>query len=33
VFINSIDASWSVVEGEFGLDRPGETTPTVICRF
>jgi hypothetical protein len=32
VFINGIDASWGVVEGEFGLDRPGVTTPTVIYR-
>ena len=23
VYINGIDASWGVVEGEFGLDRPG----------
>jgi hypothetical protein len=31
VFINGIDASWGVVEGEFGLDRPG-MAPTVIYR-
>jgi hypothetical protein len=31
VYINGIDASWGVVEGEFGLDRPG-TAPTVIYR-
>ena len=30
--INGIDASWGVVEGEFGLDRPGAVTPTVIYR-
>jgi hypothetical protein len=30
VMINGIDASWGVVEGEFGLDRPGAVTPTVI---
>jgi hypothetical protein len=30
VYINGIDASWAVVEGEFGLDRPGAATPTVI---
>ena len=32
VFINGVDASWAVVEGEFGLDRPGAVTPTVIYR-
>jgi hypothetical protein len=32
IYINGIDASWSVVEGEFGLDRPGAATPTVIYR-
>jgi hypothetical protein len=32
VYINGIDASWGVVEGEFGLDRPGEMAPTVIYR-
>ena len=32
VFINGVDASWSVVEGEFGLDRPGLMTPTVVYR-
>ena len=32
VFINGVDASWAVVEGEFGLDRPGAMTPTVIYR-
>jgi hypothetical protein len=32
VMINGIDASWGVVEGEFGLDRPGLMTPTVIYR-
>ena len=32
VYINGIDASWGVVEGEFGLDRPGMVTPTVIYR-
>jgi len=32
VYINGVDASWSVVEGEFGLDRPGVTTPVVIYR-
>jgi len=32
VYINGIDASWGVVEGEFGLDRPGLVTPTVTYR-
>jgi hypothetical protein len=32
VYINGIDASWGIVEGEFGLDRPGELTPVVIYR-
>lgn len=33
VFENGVDVSWSVVEGEFGLDRPGQVTPTVIYRL
>jgi hypothetical protein len=32
VYINGIDASWGVVEGEFGLDRPGLVAPTVVYR-
>jgi hypothetical protein len=32
VMINGIDASWGVVEGEFGLDRPGLVAPTVVYR-
>jgi hypothetical protein len=32
VYINGIDASWGIVEGEFGLDRPGAMTPIVIYR-
>jgi hypothetical protein len=32
VYINGIDASWGIVEGEFGLDRPNEVAPTVIWR-
>lgn len=32
VYINGVDASWGIVEGEFGLDRPNEATPTVIYR-
>lgn len=31
VYINGIDASWSIVEGDFGLDRPG-TPKTIIYR-
>ena len=30
VIINGIDASWGVVVGEFGLDRPGAMAPVVI---
>ena len=30
VIINGINASWGVVVGEFGLDRPGEMAPVVI---
>src|SRR5580692_6162533 len=32
VIINGIDASWGIVEGEFGLDRPGAMAPVVIYR-
>ena len=32
VYINGIDASWGVVESDFGLDRPGMMAPTVIYR-
>ena len=32
VYINGVDASWGVVIGEFGLDRPGLMAPTVIYR-
>jgi hypothetical protein len=32
VYINGIDASWGVVEGDFGLDRPNEANPTVVWR-
>jgi hypothetical protein len=32
VYINGVDASWGVVEGEFGLDRPNEINPTVVYR-
>jgi len=30
VVINGRDASWSVVEGDWGLARPGHMTPTII---
>lgn len=30
VIINFFDASWGVVEGEWGLYRPGAVAPTVI---
>jgi hypothetical protein len=32
VYINGVDASWGIVEGEFGLDRPNEVAPTVVYR-
>lgn len=32
VYINGIDASWGVVEGEFGLDRPNQVAPVVVWR-
>jgi len=32
VYINGVDASWGIVEGEFGLDRPNEVAPTVVWR-
>ena len=32
VVINGVDASWSVVEGDYGLDRPIGMVPTVIYR-
>ncbi len=33
VLMYGVDISWSVIEGEFGLDRPGLVTPTVIYRL
>jgi hypothetical protein len=30
VIINGVDASYTVVEGEFGLSRPGHVTPTIV---
>jgi hypothetical protein len=32
VYINGIDASYGIVESDFGLDRPGWMTPTVVYR-
>jgi hypothetical protein len=32
VMINGVDASWGVVVGEFGLDRPGVMAPIVVYR-
>jgi len=32
VYINGVDASWGIVEGDFGLDRPNEAAPTVTWR-
>jgi hypothetical protein len=32
VIINGYDASYSVVEGDWGLDRPGHVPPTIISR-
>src|SRR5580693_8825744 len=32
VIINGVDASWGMVVGEFGLDRPGAVAPTVVYR-
>lgn len=30
VMINGQDASWGIVEGDFGLYRPGAVSPTVV---
>jgi hypothetical protein len=32
IVMNGVDVSWSVIEGDFGLDRPIGMTPTVIYR-
>jgi hypothetical protein len=32
VIINGYDASYAVVEGDFGLDRPGQVPVTIISR-
>lgn len=33
LLINGVDVSWAVVEGDLGLNRPGQVTPTVIYRL
>jgi hypothetical protein len=33
VLMNGVDVSWAVVEGDFGLARPGLVTPSVIYRL
>ena len=33
ILMNGVDVSWSVIEGDFGLARPGLMTPTVIYRL
>lgn len=33
VLMNGVDVSWSVIEGDVGLSRPGVLTPTVIYRL
>ena len=33
IFENGVDVSWSVVEGEYGLDRPNIANPVVIYRM
>jgi hypothetical protein len=32
IFENGVDVSWSVVEGEYGLNRPNIVNPTIIYR-
>lgn len=32
VYINGMDASWGIVEGDFGLDRPNQANPIVVWR-
>jgi len=32
VYINGVDASWAIVEGEFGLDHPGLVPVKIIYR-
>ena len=33
IFENGVDVSWSVVEGEYGLNRPNIVNPVVIYRM
>lgn len=33
VMMNGRDVSWSVIEGDWGLARPGQVSPTVIYRL
>jgi hypothetical protein len=33
IYENGIDISWTIVESELGLARPGVLTPTVVYRF
>ncbi len=33
VLMYGVDISWSVIEGDFGLARPGQVNPTVIYRL
>jgi hypothetical protein len=33
IIVNGTDISWSVVEGDFGLARPGLVAPTVVYRL
>jgi hypothetical protein len=33
IFENGVDVSWSVVEGEYGVDRPNIVNPTIIYRM
>jgi hypothetical protein len=33
VYINGYDASWTIVEGDWGLDRPGQISPRVIYPY
>lgn len=30
VYIDGVEASWGIVVGDFGLDRPNEAAPTVV---
>jgi hypothetical protein len=30
VYIDGVDASWGIIEGDFGLDRPDMARPTIV---